>query len=107
MDLYSYQLRAFDYAEYPGRYYNPEYAALGLNGEAGEIANKIKKMQRDGLTYDEVKGPIADELGDVLWYVAAVAQEFSLDLNEVAENNLAKLEDRRKRGVIRGSGDNR
>lgn len=87
------------------------YPALGLTGEAGEVAEKIKKYHRDN------PGPLVDptafrsalekELGDVLWYVACVATHFRIDLSSVAATNLVKLQDRVNRGVISGSGDNR
>lgn len=82
------------------------YASLGLAGEAGELANKIKKFIRDG--YDESKiESLKGELGDVLWYVAALAKELNLNLDEVAEENIKKLFSRKERGVLQGSGDNR
>jgi NTP pyrophosphatase (non-canonical NTP hydrolase) len=84
------------------------YAALGM-GEAGEVQGKVKKVIRDsgGVITDKVREQIAGELGDCLWYLAAVADEFELDLGAVAEANLAKLADRKERGVISGSGDTR
>lgn len=84
------------------------YAALGL-GEVGEVQGKIKKVIRDsgGEITREVREKISGELGDTLWYLAAVADEFELDLGAIAEANLAKLADRKARGVISGSGDDR
>lgn len=81
------------------------YPALKLAGEAGEVAEKIGKSFRDGheLDREEVK----KELGDVLWYVAALAKEFDLTLDEVMAANIDKLADRQVRGVLHGSGDNR
>lgn len=102
-----YQWYAQGYAQYPNQGNNPEYPVLGLTGEAGEIANKVKKLQRDGLAIEDIKDDIAAELGDVLWYAAAVATEFGLDLGKVASDNLVKLHSRKARGVIGGSGDNR
>lgn len=81
-----------------------KYVALGLVGEAGEIANKVKKIMRDG-TYDPVA--LSDELGDVLYYVARLATELGTSLNLVAKENTHKLLDRKDRGVLRGSGDAR
>jgi NTP pyrophosphatase (non-canonical NTP hydrolase) len=85
------------------------YAALGLAGEAGEVANKIKKLMRDrGETLpDDARAAIADELGDVLWYAAMLAHELKVPLEDVATSNLATLRDRAARGAIGGSGDQR
>jgi NTP pyrophosphatase (non-canonical NTP hydrolase) len=88
------------------------YPALGLTGEAGEVANKIKKLVRDGVPKDaqeaaNVKEQIAAELGDVLWYCAALASDLDVSLGRVAKNNMDKLTSRKERGKIGGSGDNR
>ncbi len=106
MDIRSYQLLAEEYMMYPRRIAY-EYPALGLAGEAGEVANKVKKLSRDHLDPKDLQEDIKSELGDVLWYLAAVATEFDISLTDVAADNLRKLEDRRARGVIGGSGDNR
>jgi NTP pyrophosphatase (non-canonical NTP hydrolase) len=106
MDIRTYQLIAEEYMIYP-RHIAHEYPTLGLVGEAGEIANKVKKISRDGLDPADLKDDIKAELGDVLWYLAAVATEFDISLTEVATYNLRKLEDRKVRGVVGGSGDNR
>ena len=89
------------------------YPVLKLAGEAGEVAEKLGKLMRDEgwtpgspLTPDQ-RDALALELGDVLWYVAAVAHDLDLPLDEVAERNVAKLADRHRRGVISGSGDTR
>lgn len=82
------------------------YVALGLAGEAGEIANKAKKLLRDGDT-DELRDAMRAEIGDVLWYVALVADELGFPLSVVAERNLEKLADRAERGALQGSGDQR
>ena len=87
-----------------------EYLTLGLTGEAGEIANKVKKFIRDGAAQDEYLAKrieIGYEIGDVLWYCAVLAKEMEMDLGHIMENNLQKLADRHKRGKISGSGDNR
>ena len=81
-----------------------EYLSLGLAAEAGEVANKVKKILRDG-EFD--RKAIADEIGDCLWYIAALCRDLNVSMNDVARANLSKLEDRKKRGVISGSGDNR
>ncbi len=110
MDMDDYQYAAVQFGVYPDPGHNLEYVTLGLLGEAGEIANKVKKIQRDGITGINLailKVDLQKELGDVLWYVAAMADELHTLLSEVAEMNLAKLEDRKARGVIGGSGDNR
>ena len=80
------------------------YPALGLAAEAGEVANKVKKILRDG-KFD--RNAIADEVGDCLWYIAALCRDLNVDMKELAKNNLRKLHDRKVRGVIQGSGDSR
>ena len=87
-----------------------EYLTLGLTGEAGEIANKVKKFIRDGAPPDEYEAKkieIAYEIGDVMWYCAVLAEEMGMDLGHIMENNLRKLADRKARGTLSGSGDNR
>lgn len=79
------------------------YLTLGLAGEAGEVANKIKKVIRDDAPTDE----IAAELGDVLWYIAVLADHLGEDLNTIAGDNLYKLSQRAAKGTLQGSGDNR
>lgn len=80
------------------------YTALGLTGEAGEYSEKVKKFVRDGV----LNRPLAaKELGDVLWYVTASANELGYSLVDIAEINLVKLYDRKKRDVLGGSGDER
>lgn len=86
------------------------YPALGLTGEAGEIANKVKKILRDDYDLVELtvkEQELAKEIGDVLWYCAALASDLGFDLSRIAEDNLEKLQSRAKRGTIQGSGDNR
>jgi NTP pyrophosphatase (non-canonical NTP hydrolase) len=85
------------------------YPILGLLGEAGEIANKYKKVLRDdnGVLSPEKRQDLIDELGDVLWYVAALADDLEINLGDVASRNYQKLKSRRERGKIQGSGDNR
>jgi NTP pyrophosphatase (non-canonical NTP hydrolase) len=103
MKLNDYQLEAASTAIYP-KDRGLEYVALGLAGEAGEVANKVKKILRGDKVDMTV---IADELGDVLWYVAAMANELGYDLKVIAQNNLLKLEKRRVEGKIQGEGDKR
>ena len=91
--------------------HDPAFVAkiLGLVGEAGEVAEKFKKIVRDknGVVSGEDKADIEKELGDVLWYISAVADYLGLTLEQVADKNLQKLFSRRDRGVQKGSGDNR
>ena len=84
-------------------------AELRLSGEAGEVAEEVKKVIRDkgGEFDDDTRLAICKELGDVLWYVAQIASELDLDLSNVAQGNLDKLADRAKRGKIKGNGDDR
>jgi len=87
-----------------------EYLSLGIASEAGEVAGKMKKWIRDGeskMTREEWVGAMASEIGDVLWYTARLADELGLSLSQIAEDNMDKLLDRKARGVIGGSGDNR
>ena len=82
---------------------------LGLSGEAGEVADKVKKIIRDkkGKVSEEDKEAIVKELGDVMWYLAGIARYLDTPLEEVAKKNIKKLVSRKQRGVISGSGDNR
>ena len=109
MDLRSYQQNSRLTARYPDAGRNPIYPTLGLCGEAGEVADKVKKVLRDrgGVFDDEVREGLRAELGDVLWYVAQLATELGFDLEDVARANLEKLASRAARGVIGGSGDSR
>ena len=109
MEFNEYQLKALETALYPNMEQNPYYPTMGLVGEAGEIANKVKKIMRDkdGVIDEETRQDIKKELGDVLWYVAVVAFEFNLDLEEIAISNIEKLAKRKEMGTIKGSGDNR
>lgn len=109
MDFSTYQLKSRATARYPAAGSNLTYPALGLCGEAGEIAEKVKKMLRDdnGILSDERRDQLALELGDVLWYLAQVATEAELQLDDVAARNLAKLADRAQRNVLHGDGDQR
>ena len=107
MNFNDYQDQANDTAIYPNES-RLVYPALGLTGEAGEVADKIKKLIRDKRTLDvQERIEIAKEVGDVLWYVAAMARDLGVDMDTMARMNLDKLRDRAKRGVVGGSGDNR
>jgi NTP pyrophosphatase (non-canonical NTP hydrolase) len=109
LHLSDYQRRSRATAVYPDAGANLTYPALGLCGEAGECAEKVKKAIRDdaGALTDERRAALAAELGDVLWYAAQLATEAGLDLDEIAHHNLAKLLSRQERGVLQGSGDSR
>jgi len=111
MQFSEYETESAQTAIYPGKgeALGLTYAALGLAGEAGEIANKAKKVLRDsgGQLTQQQRDDMAAELGDVLWYVAAVAQELGVSLSDVAQANLDKLASRKARGTLQGSGDNR
>jgi NTP pyrophosphatase (non-canonical NTP hydrolase) len=108
MDLSEYQRISRRTAEYPREAWLA-YPALGLAGEAGEVAEHAKKAIRDdgGSVSEERKRAMSKELGDVLWYVAQIATELGLDLSEIADQNLQKLLSRQQRGVLSGSGDER
>lgn len=82
---------------------------LGLNGEAGEVAEKVKKIIRDkdSQVSDEDKRELAKEIGDVLWYLAVFAHQIGFPLNDIAQQNIDKLQSRKARGVLGGNGDNR
>tara|TARA_B100000131_G_C17739446_1_gene460415 strand:+ start:257 stop:586 length:330 start_codon:yes stop_codon:yes gene_type:complete len=109
MDLNQYQHKSRGTALYPNLGKNPIYPTLGLVGEAGEVADKVKKVLRDkeGIFDDDVRNSIKLELGDVLWYVAQLSTELGFDLEDVAINNLEKLASRARRNKISGSGDER
>ncbi|HEV7586270.1 MAG TPA: nucleoside triphosphate pyrophosphohydrolase family protein [Solirubrobacteraceae bacterium] len=108
MDLSEYQQRSRQTAEYPREAWLA-YPALGLAGEAGEVAEHAKKAIRDdgGSVSEERRAAMSKELGDVLWYVAQLASELGLELEDVARENLEKLSSRQQRGVLSGSGDER
>lgn len=107
----SFQARALETAVYPREKLaqGVTYCALGLAGEAGEVANKVKKMLRDdnGIVTDERHGMIVDELGDVLWYVAALCEELHVDMGVVAMRCLQKLAKRKEENTLKGDGDKR
>jgi NTP pyrophosphatase (non-canonical NTP hydrolase) len=109
MNFDEYQNLSRETAIYPDRGNNFIYPTLGLAGEAGEVAEKVKKVIRDknGVMGQESKDYISKELGDVLWYVAQIATELDLSLEEIAKANIAKLQSRKERGSLSGSGDMR
>lgn len=108
MTFDEYQSAAHETAIYP-RDVALAYVTMGLVGEAGEIANKAKKIYRDhgGVMSESDKRVLAEELGDVLWYCAELASLLDFDFSRVAEVNIAKLRSRQDRGKLGGSGDNR
>ena len=106
MKFNDYQVQVLAHARYPG---TVSYTALGLCGEAGEFAEKLKKILRDdggAITPAHVTA-LTKELGDVLWYIAAAASELGVELEDVAVRNLEKIAGRRRRGTLGGSGDDR
>ena len=109
MELGEYQKRSRVTALYPDNGNNFIYPTLGLCGEAGEVSEKIKKVLRDrgGIVDDQVRNEVSKELGDVLWYVAQLATELGLSLDNIAAANLEKLLSRKNRNMLHGSGDNR
>lgn len=108
MNFAEYQEQAVKTAVY-GQGQTIIYPALGLGNEAGEVLGKIKKVLRDneGVYTPDKKAEIAGEIGDVLWYMAALCRDLGIQLEHVAEENITKLKDRQARNVIHGSGDNR
>ena len=109
MELNHYQRESRKTALYPDVGRNPIYPTLGLVGEAGEVADKVKKILRDnkGVFDKDRKDAIKFELGDVLWYISQLSSELGFELEEIANSNLQKLNSRKFRGQIQGSGDNR
>jgi len=107
-DLDMYQKVALTTAIYP-REQAIIYPTLGLTGEAGEVANKVKKIIRDGSDSKDEKlvSEIKAEIGDCLWYIAVLANDFDIKLSDIASTNLEKLANRKKNNTIHGSGDTR
>lgn len=106
MTLNEYQQKALETAVYPTPI---TYTALGMCGEAGEVADKVKKVLRDNgsVFTEEKKLEIAKEIGDVLWYCATLAYDLGYSLEQIGDMNYQKLQSRQLRGRIGGSGDNR
>lgn len=109
MNFNEYQEKSRKTAVYPDLGSNLIYPTLGLVGEAGEVAEKMKKMIRDdgGKLTEERKEVLVKEIGDVLWYIAQLATELNIDLDDIASTNIEKLYSRMDRGKIHGDGDNR
>ena len=107
-DLDMYQKVALTTAIYP-REQAIIYPTLGLTGEAGEVANKVKKIIRDGSNKndDNLVSEIKSEIGDCLWYIAVLASDFNIKLSDIASTNLEKLANRKQNNTIHGSGDAR
>jgi NTP pyrophosphatase (non-canonical NTP hydrolase) len=104
--LNEYQTAAAKTAIYPQ---GSLYPFLGLSGETGEVSELAKKCIRDedGVWSDERRAKLKKELGDVLWYLAAIARDHGMSLQEIAQANIEKLYSRLTRDQIKGSGDNR
>ena len=109
MEFNEYQKKAWETAIYPNKGENLWYPALGIGGESGEVLEKIKKILRDynGKIEDEKKIELIKEMGDLLWYIAALSTELNINLNDIAEKNISKLLSRKEKGTLHGSGDNR
>jgi len=113
MDFSTYQSESRKNTVYPDIGNNFIFPTLGLVGEAGEIAEKVKKLIRDKNTNTpdmvraDDKTEIAKELGDVLWYLSQLATEFGIELDTIAALNLDKIQSRRERDQVKGNGDNR
>lgn len=108
MELNDYQKAALATAIYPNDG-TISYLALAISGEAGELADKVKKVLRDkdGMFAESDKRALALELGDVMWYAANLAHILGYDLSEVAQMNIEKIAGRVERGTLHGAGDNR
>ncbi|MDO8340590.1 MAG: nucleoside triphosphate pyrophosphohydrolase family protein [Candidatus Woesebacteria bacterium] len=108
-DFDKYQKWCKKTAVYPNIGKNFIYPTIGLMGEAGEVANKIKKIIRDdnSIITKEKRKELVYELGDMMWYIAQLSTELNLKLSDVTEKNLEKLSSRQKRNTVHGSGDHR
>jgi len=109
MNFKEYQKQSQKTAQYPNKGNNYIYPVLGLAGESGEVAEKFKKIIRDndGKIDSDKKTEIEKELGDVLWYISQIATELNINLEDIAQKNIEKLQSRLERGCIKGDGDNR
>ena len=108
MTFEEYQKEARKTAVFP-EHRGLEYTALGLTGEAGEVADKVKKVIRDNDGYCDQsrKEELAKELGDVMWYMSMVSDQLGIKLEDIAKMNVGKLKERQTKGTLKGSGDNR
>lgn len=108
MEFDDYQQEARKTAIYP-QDMKVAYPTIGLAGETGEVAEKVKKCIRDngGVFDDERRTAVAEELGDVLWYLAAIASDLGCSLDDIARMNIKKLRSRASRAQIHGEGDHR
>jgi NTP pyrophosphatase (non-canonical NTP hydrolase) len=109
MTFQEYQDRVLSTCIYPNVGSNFTYPALGLCGEAGEVAEKVKKVIRDkgGVLDEASRQALKKELGDVAFYLAAMCSELGFPLEEVLKANVEKLQGRKERGTLQGSGDDR
>lgn len=109
MTFNDYQKEANKTAIYPDRGHNFVYPVLGILGEAGEVAEKIKKIWRDknNIINEEDKIEIKKEIGDVLWYLSQLATELEIDFDDVANTNILKINSRLEHQQTHGNGDNR
>ncbi len=106
MNFYEYQNKVLKTGVYPKKY-SISFPALGLCEEAGEVCGKIAKMMRDNISLVDQKDSLQKEMGDVLWYLAALAHDCGLSLQAIAETNIEKLKARQQAGTLHGEGDNR
>ncbi len=110
MELKEYQKKALTTAFHPKKY-KVIYPALGLGNESGEVMGKIKKWLRgddgEGKMSKERREALKEELGDVLWYLAVLAYDLGISLEDIAKTNIDKLQSRKKRGKLKGDGDKR
>lgn len=102
MELNQYQKKSWETAIYPNKGKDIIYPALGLGGELGELQEKISKILRDKnlKISEEDRKELAHDLGGILWYIAALATELKLNLNEVAEKNISELNSRKENGTL-------
>jgi NTP pyrophosphatase (non-canonical NTP hydrolase) len=108
MEFNEYQKRS-QYSLISGDYPELMYTTLALVGEAGEIADKVKKVYRDngGVVPNEKRSDITREMGDLLWYLARLATHLEVSFDSIAQENLTKLAERADEGTLSGEGDNR